>query len=180
MAKSSTVYQLKITLAEIKPPIWRRIQVKNCSLAKLHNVIQTAMGWMNMHLWVFDIDGEEYGDDPEGEMDLASARKAKLADFVSEGVKKFRYTYDFGDNWEHIVQVEKVVNADPTVKYPRCVDGQRTRPPENCGGPWGYGELLEAVENPEKNPELLEWVGGEFDPEKFDLQAVNQELTMMG
>jgi Plasmid pRiA4b ORF-3-like protein len=177
MAKSNTVYQLTITLAEIKPPIWRRVQVKDCSLSKLHEVIQAAMGWTNTHLWAFDIDGVDYGDDLEDEVDLSSARKAKLGDFVAEGVKKFRYIYDFGDNWEHIVQVEKVLSADATAEYPRCVGGQRARPPEDCGGPWGYGDLLEAIKNPGKNPELLEWVGGEFDPERFDLAAVNEELA---
>jgi hypothetical protein len=177
MPKATTVYQLKITLAEIKPPIWRRVHVKDCSLSKLHQVIQAAMGWTNTHLWAFDIDGVDYGDDPEGEMDPSSARKAKLGKFVAEGVKKLRYIYDFGDNWEHIIQVEKVLNADPSLKYPRCVDGQRARPPEDCGGPWGYGDLLEAVKNPSKNPEMLEWVGGEFDPEKFDLAAANEELA---
>lgn len=177
MAKANIGYELKITLAEIKPPIWRRVQVRDCSLSKLHEVIQAAMGWTNTHLWTFDIDGVAYGDDPEGEMDLSSARKAKLGDFVAEGVKKFGYIYDFGDNWEHIIQVEKVLKADPTVQYPRCVDGRRAHPPEDCGGPWGYGDLLEAIKNPGKNSELLEWVGGEFDPEKFDLTAVNEDLA---
>jgi hypothetical protein len=177
MAKSSTLYQLKITLAEIKPPIWRRVQVKNCSLSKLHEVIQAAMGWTNTHLWAFDIDGEDYGDDPEGEMDLASARKAKLGDFVAEGVKKFSYIYDFGDNWQHIIQVKKVLSADSAVKYPLCVDGRRARPPEDCGGSWGYRDLIGAIRNPGQNPELLEWVGREFDPEEFDLATVNQELA---
>jgi hypothetical protein len=177
MAKSNTVYQLKITLADIRPSIWRRVQVKDCSLSKLHEVIQAAMAWTNTHLWAFDIDGVDYGDDPDGEIDLSSARKAKLGAFVAEGVKKLRYIYDFGDNWEHLVQVEKVLNADPTVKYPWCVDGQRARPPEDCGGPWGYGDLLEAIKTPGKNPELLDRVGGEFDPEEFDLAAVNEELA---
>jgi hypothetical protein len=177
MAKSSRIYQLKITLSEIKPPIWRRVQVKDCSLTKLRNIIQAAMGWTNTHLWAFEIGGEDYGDDPEDDMDMASARNAKLGDFVADGVKKFRYIYDFGDNWEHILQVEKVLEADPKVKYPTCVDGKRARPPEDCGGPWGYGDLVAAVEDPEKNPELLEWVGGNFDAEKFDLAAVNRELA---
>ena len=125
MAKSNTVYQLTITLAEIKPPIWRRVQVKDCSLSKLHEVIQAAMGWTNTHLWAFAIDGVDYGDDPEGDKDLSSDRKAKLRDFVAEGVKKFRYVYDFGDNWEHSVQVEKLLGADATAEYPRCVGGQQ-------------------------------------------------------
>lgn len=177
MAKSNTVYQLKITLAQIKPPIWRRVQVKNCSLSKLHDVIQTVFGWIGMHLWAFDIDGMDFGDDPEGEMDLYDARKAKLGQFVAEGVEKFRYIYDFGDNWEHIIKVEKVLNADPAAKYPRCIDGKRACPPEDCGGVWGYGNVLEAIQNPGKNPELLEWIGEEFDPEEFDLAFINKELA---
>ena len=95
----------------------------------------------------------------------------------AQGVKKFGYIYDFGDDWEHIVQVDKVLTPDPTINYARSMDGQRARLPEDCGGPWGYGDLLEAIKNPGKNPELLEWVGGEFDPEKFDLAAVNEELA---
>jgi Plasmid pRiA4b ORF-3-like protein len=112
-------------------------------------------------------------------MEEESARKVKLGDLVADGVNKFRYTYDFGDNWEHIIQIEKVLGPEPGVKYPRCVDGKRARPPEDCGGPWGYGEMLEAVKNPGKNPELLEWIGAEFDPERFNLSVVNAELGMM-
>ncbi len=183
MAKSN-IYQLKITLAGIKPPIWRRVQVKDCTLLKLHQIIQASMGWGNFHLWLFDIGGEEYGDDAidgGGDMDLASARKAKLGDFVAESVKKFRYVYDFGDSWEHLLQVEKVLEADAKVKYPRCVDGSRACPPEDCGGAWGYGDFLNAIQNPshESHEEMLEWIGGEFDPEKFDLAAVNKELARM-
>jgi hypothetical protein len=179
MAKSRFIYQLKITLAEIKPPIWRRVQVKDCNLSKLHEVIQAALNWTNTHLWAFEIGGLDYGDDLEGDMDVSSARKAKLGNFVADGVKKFRYIYDFGDNWEHVIQVEKVLEADPKTKYPLCVAGSRARPPEDCGGPWGYGDLLEAVKNPAKNPELLEWVGDHFNPEAFDMEAVNQELAAM-
>jgi hypothetical protein len=177
VAKSSTIYQLKITLSQIKPPIWRRVQVKDGSLLKLHEVIQAAMGWTDTHLWAFDIDGVDFGEDPEGEMDLASARKAKLGRFVADGVKKFPYIYDFGDNWEHVIQLEKVLSADPAVKYPWCVDGRRACPPEDCGGPWGYGDLLEAIKNPGKNQELVEWAGGEFDPDRFELAEVNQALA---
>jgi hypothetical protein len=137
------------------------------------------MGWTNSHLWAFDVDGVDYGDDPEGEMDLASARKARLADFVAEGIKKFRYIYDFGDNWEHQIQVEKLLSPDATAKYPTCVDGRRNCPPEDCGGPWGYADLIEAIRNPRKNPELLEWLGDDFDPESFDPEAVNKELKTL-
>jgi hypothetical protein len=177
MAKATPVYQLKITLDHIKPPIWRRVQVKDCTLSKLHDIIQAAMGWGQSHLWSFNVGGEEFGDDADGEMDFSSARKAKLSGIVAAGVKKFRYTYDFGDDWEHTLVVEKALSADPAVQYPVCVDGKRACPPEDCGGSWGYGDVLKAVESPGKNPDLLEWLGGEFDPEKFDLAEVNKDLA---
>src|ERR1022692_310744 len=98
MAKTAAVYQLKITLSNVKPSIWRRIEVKDCTLTKLNDIIQTVMGWDGYHLWAFDIGGEEYGDDPTGEMEMTNARKMKLSQIVQAGGKKFTYTYDFGDN----------------------------------------------------------------------------------
>ncbi len=180
-AKTTTIYQLKITLADIKPPIWRLVEVKDGNLAKLHQVIQICLGWDSCHLWAFNIGGEEYGDDPEGEMEMASARKVKLSQFVQAGIKKFSYLYDFGDSWEHVIQVAKVLQADPKAKYPRCVKGERACPPEDCGGSWGYADLLEALKNPEheEHEEMLEWLGGGFDPEAFDLKAANRELAGM-
>lgn len=176
---SGVVYQLKITLKDVKPPIWRRVQVKDCTLSKLHAAIQTCMGWTNSHLHAFEIGGEQYGEpDPDGMMETEDERKVKLSQVVVWGHKKFTYTYDFGDNWEHVIQVEKVLDAEPGVRYPRCIAGKRACPPEDCGGPWGYGDFLEAVQNP-KHPEhedMVEWIGGEFDPEAFDIEAVNQEL----
>ncbi len=83
-----------------------------------------------------------------------------------------------GDNWEHTIQIEKVLEAEAGVRYPRCIAGKRACPPEDCGGPWGYGDFLEAIQNPAhpRHKELLEWVGDEFDPEAFDIDAVNEEL----
>ncbi len=178
----STVYQLKIILADIKPPVWRRVEVEDCTLLKLHKIIQVGMGWDNYHMWLFDIGGEQYGDDVMDstcESEFLSARKAKLSQFVKAGIKKFRYTYDFGDNWEHVIQVEKVLDADAQAKYPRCVKGSRACPPEDCGGPWGYSGFLDAIQNPghESHGEMLEWVGGDFDPEAFDIEAVNKQLA---
>ena len=179
----ATVYQLKITLADIKPPIWRRVEVEDCTLLKLNKIIQVCMGWEDCHMWLFEIGDEEYGDDvidAGGDMDFASARKAKLSRFVQAGVKKFRYTYDMGDNWDHVIQVEKVLEVDPQKKYPRCVEGRRSCPPEDCGGPWGYSEYLAAIADPqhEQHEELLEW-WGPFAPEAFDIQAVNKELATL-
>jgi hypothetical protein len=179
--KSGTVYQLKIVLAGIRPPIWRRGQVQNCNLTKLHEIIQRAMGWYGSHLWAFEIDGEQYGENPWGDsdMDMLSSRSIKLSQLVDEGVQKFQYIYDFGDNWEHIVTVEKTLDTDATAKYPHCTAGKRACPPEDCGGPWNYDEFLVAISDPKhkEHENLLEWVGGEFDPEKFDLSEVNQQLA---
>jgi hypothetical protein len=177
--QAGQVYQLKITLRDIKPPIWRRVQVKDCSLAKLHEVIQVCMGWDGYHLHSFEIGGEQYSEpDPDGMMETEDERKVKLSQVVSGGIKRFSYTYDFGDNWEHTIQVEKVLDAEPGVRYPRCIDGKRACPPEDCGGPWGYGELLEIIADPKhpEHEERMEWMGGEFDPEAFDLDAINAEL----
>jgi hypothetical protein len=187
MAKSKAggqVYQLKVTLRDIKPPVWRRVQVKDCTLAKLHDIIQACMGWDDYHLHEFDIGGERYGDPRQwrdgfgGEMEVGNEGKVKLGQVVARGVKKFSYVYDMGDNWGHTIQVEKVLDAEPGVRYPRCVAGKRACPPEDCGGPWGYGDFLEAIQDPRhgRHEELLEWVGGEFDAEAFDAEAVNEEL----
>ena len=171
-------------LQHIKPPVWRRVQVKDCTLAKLHDIIQTCMGWDDYHLHEFDIRGERYGDplqwqdDFGGEKEVGNEGKVKLSQLVGQGVKKFTYVYDMGDTWDHTIQVEKVLDAEPGVRYPRCTAGKRACPPEDCGGPWGYGDFLEAVQNPkhERHEELLEWIGGEFDPEAFGIEAVNKDL----
>lgn len=177
--KTQIACQLKISLAGLRPPIWRRVQVRDCSLTRLHEIIQLVMGWHFSHLWAFEIGGEQYGENPWGQSDMRSSRSVKLSRFVGEGVKKFGYTYDFGDNWEHIVTIEKVLAPDPTAKYPKCTAGKRACPPEDCGGPWSYDEFLEAINDPkhDDHEDLLEWIGGEFDPEEFDLNEVNRQLV---
>ena len=177
--KADTIYQLKITLQGTKPPIWRRVQTKDCTLALLHEIIQVAMGWQFSHLYDFEVAGERYGDrqlieDVEWESD----RKMKLSQIVRAGHSRFTYVYDMGDNWEHTIQIEKTLGAEPNLKYPRCIGGARACPPEDCGGVWGYVDFLKAVQNPrhKEHDEMLEWVGGEFDPEAFDADDVNKKL----
>jgi hypothetical protein len=187
MAKSKppgVVYQLKITLRDTKPPIWRRVQVKDCTLARLHDIIQRGMGWDDYHLHEFEIGGERYGDPAQWEDDfgdeseMGNEGKVKLSQLAARGVKKFTYVYDMGDNWDHTIQIEKTLDAEPDVRYPRCTAGKRACPREDCGGPWGYAEFVDAIQDPEneRHEELLEWVGGEFDPEAFAIDAVNTEL----
>jgi hypothetical protein len=182
MAKTkqpSTVYQLKITLRDIRPPIWRRVLVKDCSLGKLSDIILRVLGWGGGHLHAFEIGGEQYGEpDPDGMMDMENESKLKLSQVVAGGCTKFSYTYDFGDNWEHTTQVEKTLEAEPGTHYPRCTAGKRACPPDDCGGAWGYGDFLAAISDPKhaEHNDMLEWIGGEFDPEEFDVEAVNQRL----
>jgi Plasmid pRiA4b ORF-3-like protein len=182
MPTPKSVFPVKISLADIDPPVWRKVEVPDCTLSKLHSVIQACMGWNGYHLWAFEIGGEQYGDDPTGEMVMLSARKVKLSQLAEDGVKKFRYVYDFGDNWTHTIEIYKAIPADSKVKYPRCVEGSRACPPEDCSGSWGYGDLLEAIKNPkhEQHDEMIEWLGDEFDPEAFDLSKVNKVLTGVG
>ncbi len=177
--KADTIYQLKITLQGTKPPIWRRVQTKDCTLALLHEIIQVAMGWQFSHLYDFEVAGERYGDQQLIEdMEWESDRKMKLSQIVRAGHSRFTYLYDMGDNWEHTIQIEETFAAEPTLKYPRCIGGARACPPEDCGGVWGYVDFLKAVQNPrhKEHDEMLEWVGGEFDPEAFDADNVNKQL----
>ncbi len=180
---NSTVYQFKVTLRDIKPPIWRRIQVSSeITLAELHEIIQVTMGWFNSHLHVFEIQGIEYGQPaPEYDWDVRNASKVKINKVITGESFKFRYIYDMGDGWEHEILLEKLLPADPKGQYPICVKGKRACPPEDCGGPYGYPEFLEAIQTP-THPEhesMLEWLGEEFDSEAFDIDGINQALQQI-
>jgi len=178
-ARSATVYQLKITLKEIKPPVWRRVLVPDCTLDDLHEVIQIVVGWENYHLYCFKVGGRQFTrpDMDDGELNMEDASSTTLGMVLRREKDKFVYQYDFGDDWRHEVLVEKVVEPEPGQKYPLCVKGSRACPPEDVGGPWGYAEYLEALADPEHEDHegVLDW-RGEFDPEAFDLKAVNRAL----
>jgi Plasmid pRiA4b ORF-3-like protein len=185
-AASAIIYQIKVTLENSKPPIWRRLLVPaNLTLGDLHYIIQIAMGWTDSHLHQFII-GEKYYGVPHVEMDMGlemiDEEKVKLAKVITGEKFKFRYEYDFGDSWTHLILVEKVLDAEPGKPYPICVTGKRHCPPEDCGGVWGYADFVEAMANP-KHPEhknMKEWYGEDFDAEAFDLDEVNQMLTGAG
>jgi len=175
-----SIYQLKITLQDVRPPIWRRVQVdSDTTLSKLHRIIQASMGWTNSHLHAYLIEGVEYGQPmPDYDFDVRNEQRVKLSQVAAGERFKFLYTYDMGDSWEHEILVEKVLPADPQVRYPLCLAGKRACPPEDCGGPWGYAAFLDAIRNSDhpEHEDMLEWVGGEFDPEAFDGEAVNRML----
>ncbi len=177
------VYQIKVTLKGSKPPIWRRMQVTSATtLAQLHRILQRVMGWEGYHLYQFVVGGMEYGDprmleEREGE----DARRVTLASLVRGEKAKFLYEYDFGDSWDHELLIEKVLPCEAGKYYPVCLTGKRACPPEDCGGIWGYASFLDAIQDPQ-HPEheaMLEWVGGEFDPDAFDLDEVNRELQRL-
>jgi hypothetical protein len=181
---SVPVFQIKITLQDIEPLIWRRVQVKDCTLDNLHEYIQTAMGWTNSHLHHFEIDGQLYGDpllveENFDEMNYEDSTTTKLSDILPESGKRFRfrYEYDFGDSWEHEIIVEGRLPAEKAIRYPLCLEGERACPPEDVGGSYGYQEYLEALADPEheRHEELMEW-SGPFDPDKFDVTAATKRM----
>ena len=174
------VYQIKISLRDIRPPIWRRIEVfSDTTLERLHLIFQLAMGWSNYHLHQYTIGGVEYGEPhPDYDFEVKDEKKVKLYQVTPKENFKFIYEYDSGNRWEHEVLIEKILPVEKGKHYPFCVKGKRTCPPEDVGGPWGYADFLEAVHDPyhSEHEDMLEWVGGEFDPEAFNLEEVNERL----
>ncbi len=179
-SKPKSVHQLKITLREIKPAIWRRIQVpSDTTLPDLHLMLQASMGWYNCHLHLFEINEQRYGiPDPDFPDDDLDERLIALASVLPGAGARCMYLYDFGDGWEHDIDVEQVLPAQADTQYPTCLDGERACPPEDCGGPWGYEELLEIINNPahEEHEETLRWVRGSFDTEAFDLAKADKRI----
>jgi hypothetical protein len=179
------LYQFKITLRGIRPKIWRRIQVKNCTLDKLHENIQTAMGWTNSHLHHFTIGGRLFGDpllmkeDFDG-MNYQDSTTTKIKDVLPRGRERlsFEYEYDFGDSWLHDVLFEGCPRAEPGCRYPLCVEGERACPPEDVGGTSGYQEFLASLrdEDSEDHEDSLKWIGGRFRPEEFDPVTVTRRM----
>jgi len=179
---SSTVHTLKITLRKVRPPVWRRIVVPSeIKLSALAPVLEAAMGWIGGHLHEFEAGGKRYGDpDPDWDDDVIDELGRKLAGVLPRVGEKMRFDYDFGDGWEHDVIVEAIEPAERNVAYPVCLAGKRAGPPDDCGGPWGYGKLLAALADP-KHPDhedRVEWIGEEFDPEHFDAAETTAAMQM--
>ena len=184
---TSAVYQLKVTLRDSKPPIWRRIQVPgDITLHRLHQILQVAMGWHDSHLHQFIVGDTYYGEpDPDTnalgifDMEVKSEGRARLMNVAPADGSRFVYEYDFGDSWEHLVVVEKILPPEAGVHYPRCLAGKRACPPEDCGGIWGYSELLEILHDPAHPDyaEMKEWIEPDFNSEVFSVEAINQTLS---
>lgn len=180
---AKSTYQLKVTLVGIKPPIWRRILIpSNIRLSELHRVLQVVMGWENYHLHQFVSGGVMYGThegDFSLEMDVENEAKYKLNQLLESEKEAMKYEYDFGDSWEHKIVLEKILPYGKDQQLPRCIKGKRACPPEDCGGVWGYQEMLDLLKHPEdpEYEERMEWLGGDFDPEAFDVEEINERLV---
>ncbi|MGH3916912.1 MAG: plasmid pRiA4b ORF-3 family protein [Pseudonocardiaceae bacterium] len=182
-ADAAPVYQLKVELRGAKPPIWRRLEVPaDISLARLHAVIQVAFNWYDGHLHVFQTPYGEFGT-PDAELGHRAETSVTLEQVAPDAQSKIRYTYDFGDGWEHDILVEKVLDRDAAASYPRCTGGRRAAPPEDCGGVWGYADLVDVLADPAhpEHAESLEWLGldeaAQFDPADFDAKTVTEALA---
>lgn len=177
-------YQVKITLQIVNPPVWRRVLLRSdATLETLHRVIQSVMPWDGGHLHDFEINHLHYGSHDsmfgtEADYDEAETR---LYEVLGRVKAKGRYEYDFGDGWRHEILVEKILALDPTLPYPLCIAGARAAPPDDCGGPWGYADALEALANPAhpEHEDRLEWFGGSFDPEAFNPEEVSNRLAFL-
>jgi Plasmid pRiA4b ORF-3-like protein len=179
------IYQIKVCLRGSQPNIWRRVQVKSdITLAKLHRILQCVMGWEDAHLHQFVIQGQRYGVPDQDRRDSRKTkdeRKYELREIAAATNGQFVYRYDFGDDWHHTLEVEKTLPPEKSVRYPVCLAGGCACPPEDVGGIPGYENFLEAIADPKhpEHDELLEWIGGSFDPEAFNLNEVNRHLRAM-
>jgi hypothetical protein len=175
--------QLRIELRGVQPLVWRRIFVpETVTLAKLHVILQWAMGWTNSHLHEYEIARQRYGiPDYEwpGAEPVADERRMRLKPLIESGLRRFTYQYDFGDSWEHVIKVEDLVPPKSGVPPIVCLAGANACPPEDVGGYPGYAEFLAVLADPthEEHAHLLSWAGGAFDPAAFDLAEINRRLA---
>jgi hypothetical protein len=186
-ASCNVIVQIKVKLLGVtKPPVWRRLQLRaDTCLDRLHEIIQAALGWQNYHMHVFSFGEEEFGV-PDPELGFSHERRVTLGELVGGVGERFRYTYDFGDHWEHDIAIEDVLEADPETHYPVLVAAKGACPPEDCGGPWGYANLREILADPrhDEHREMLEWLGldnaSEFNPAAVPAEHIDYELALSG
>ena len=183
LPEAKTVLELRIDLEWLDPPIWRRLLVPaGIGLDRLHDVFQVAMGWTDSHLHAFTVGDTRYGVhlDEFDERELDETKFTLVRAIGSQ--RRLRYEYDFGDGWQHHVAVEETHDVPFPLRFAVCLDGERSCPPEDCGGPPGYANLLEAISDPahDEFDEYVEWVGKDFDPESFSVATTNAALQRIG
>jgi hypothetical protein len=182
---SVDVFRLRVSLAEIEPPIWRTVLVKSSiTLHELHRTIQMLFQWYDYHLYRFEI-GERAFEAPDEEAEGEDATRVKLNQLGLRPGNTFHYTYDFGDDWRHLVEVAAVEKADDQAWLPWVLDGARRGPPEDCGGPHRYSEIQQFVQRPlddldEEDRSTVQWLGDSFDPEEFSIAQARHDLMLVG
>lgn len=184
---TGVIVQIKVKLLGVsKPPVWRRLQVPaDTRLDHLHEMIVAAFGWDDSHMHLFTSGPDEFGL-PDPELGHTDERRVSLGQLISGVGDRLRYTYDFGDDWEHEIAVEDLLDADPDTHYPMLVAAKGACPPEDCGGRWGYTELKEILADPshEQHQEMLDWLGLEnssaFDPNAIATDHIEHELALSG
>jgi hypothetical protein len=184
---AATIARLKITLDDVKPAVLRRIEVPfDIRLDRLHLAIQAAIGWTNSHLYEIragDVGWSTPIPEVDGAGDFLDARKARLGDVLEDvGTKTLRYVYGFGDGWEHTVKIERLLDPEPGALYPRLIEASGRCPPEDVGGPWGYAEFLEAMNDPkhERHAEFAGWIDEDgFDPTAVDADQLAQHVAAL-
>lgn len=174
--------QLRIELRDVKPVVWRRVLVpEQVTLAKLHTILQAAMGWSDSHLHEYEIARRRYGV-PDEEWPTSEPvmdeRRVRLKSFIETKVRRFDYTYDFGDRWDHLVKIEDLVVSKKGAPPLLCTAGENACPPEDVGGYPGYAEFLEVIADPkhEEHANMMDWIGRPFNAAAFDLAAINRRL----
>ena len=175
-----TVHQLKITLRSVEPPVWRRITVRSdTNLAELAAILEAAMGWLGGHLHAFEGAEARYAmPDPEWPDDDLDERTFRVGDVLPDVGSKLRWDYDFGDGWEHDIAVEEIGPRQSEVVDPLCLAGSMACPLEDCGGPIGYEDLLDALTDPKhpQHEDVREWAPPDFDPTYFDVDEATSAL----
>ena len=178
----ASVLALRVELDGIRPAIWRRLLVPGgVHLGQLHAIFQAAMGWSDAHLHQFEIGGRQYGPADEDADDDEIDEATVTVIGALEALHRFRYVYDFGDNWQHAITVEGVTRSPLSLRFAVCLDGKNACPPDDCGGVYGYAAMLDALADPshDEHRTYREWLGEEFDPTGFDLAAANAALQRL-
>jgi hypothetical protein len=179
----SKIYQIKVSLCETDPSIWRRLLIAgDTNLGLLHGILQISMGWQNSHLHQFMVEEAFYAD-PEAELeDVRNELNTTISKIAPAEKDNFMYMYDFGDSWDHVIQVEKILPEHKDFALPAtCIGGEGACPPEDCGGIPGYYDFCEIMQSPDNDgyDEMYDWFGRQYDPEQFDAGEVNKYLKQL-